>query len=147
MVSKLAAAWLGKMNEHPIVMHAMLFGAQAHMDVLRGPRLRVDSSIRLFHKLQTMRLLNEELRNPEKIPLDDIILAILTLSANEVETTNAIEKEPSPFNSPLASSQWLDVYGSMSHLAAHTTAMRSLVARRGGLENIELEGLAEVLSL
>jgi len=136
------------MNERPVVMHAMLFGAQTHIDVLRSPRLSIDISVRLFHKLQTMRLLNEELKNPEQIPLDDIILAILTLSANEVETvaSSGREKERSPFNSPLASMQWLDVYGSMSHLSAHTTAMRSLVARRGGLEQMELEGLAEVLS-
>lgn len=145
-VSKLGTAWRGKMAEHPIVMNALLFGAQAHKDVLRGPRLSVDSSIRLFYKLQTMRLLNEELKNPEKTPLDDIILAVLALSTNEVETTYAVKKERSPFNSPLAGTQWLDVYGGMPHLPAHTTAMRSLVARRGGLESIELEGLAEVLS-
>jgi hypothetical protein len=56
------------------------------------------------------------------------------------------EKVRSPFNSPLSSSQWLDVYGSIVHVPVHTTAMRSLVNRRGGLQNIQLDSLAEVLS-
>ncbi|KUJ19512.1 uncharacterized protein LY89DRAFT_780437 [Mollisia scopiformis] len=148
-ITSLGAAWLEKTNERPIVMHAMLFGAQVHLDVLRSPRLSLDNPVRLYHKVQTVRLLKDELKHPENIPIDDIILAILTLSANEVETVanNAVEdKVRSPFNSPLANTQWLDVYGSITHLAAHTTAMRTLVARRGGLEKIELEGLAEVLS-
>ena len=85
------------------------------MDVLRSPRVSLDNPIRLFHKVQTMRLLNEELRSPEKTPLDDVILAVLALGTNEVETmaNNIQEKARSPFKSPLTSMQWLDVYGSV----------------------------------
>ncbi len=143
------AAWFRKAYERPIAMHALAFGATVHRDVLRSPRLSLDNPIRLFHKLETMRLLKEELKNPEKAPLDDIILAMLALSTNEVETvTNNIkEKVRSPFNSPLVSIQWLDVYGSISHVKEHTLAMRSVVARRGGIESVELHGLPEILSL
>jgi hypothetical protein len=78
--------------------------------------MSLDNPIRLFHKVQTMRLLKEELKSPDKIPLDDIILAVLSLGTNEVETMMNHAKEPiySPFNSPLASIQWLDVYGSIA---------------------------------
>jgi hypothetical protein len=83
------------------------------------------------------------------MPMDDVILAVLALGTNEVETmTKNMEYQArSPFNSPLSSAQWLDIYGSMSGVPEHVTAMRSLVGRRGGLENIELDGLAEILSL
>jgi hypothetical protein len=130
-------------------MHAMLFGAQVHLDILRAPQPSIDNPVRLYHKVQTMRLLKEELKDPESVSLDDLSLVILTLSTNEVETmsNNMVEKEQSPFKSPLASAQWLDVYGSMKHHAAHSTALKSLVLHRGGLDKIELEGLAEVLSL
>jgi hypothetical protein len=130
-------------------MHAMLFGGAVHVDVLRSPRINLNSPVRLFHKVQTMRLLKEELKNPDMSDPDELILAVLTLGANEVETVmdNIKPKTRPPFNSPLSSSQWLDVYGSMSHIKAHTLAMRSLVDRRGGLEKIRLEGLAEVLEL
>jgi hypothetical protein len=96
-----------------------------------------------------MKLLKEELRSPEKMPLDDVILSVLALGTNEVETMvkNTSCQTRAPFNSPLSSAQWLDVYGSMSSVPAHVVAMRSLVRRRGGLESIELHGLAEVLSL
>jgi hypothetical protein len=130
-------------------MHAMLFGAAVHMDVLRSPRLSLDNPIRLFHKVQTMRLLKEELKSSAQTALDGVILAVLALGTNEVETiaNHMKEKPQSPFNSPLASIQWLDIYGTITHMPQHTVPLRSLVARRGGLENIELEGLAEVLLL
>ncbi|KAL5322824.1 hypothetical protein ACEPPN_010803 [Leptodophora sp. 'Broadleaf-Isolate-01'] len=147
--SQMPAAWFRKAWERPIVMHALAFGAIVHMDVLRSPRLSLENPLRLFHKVQTMRLLKEEMKNPNQAVLDDVILAILTLSTNEVETVanNIKEKARSPFNSPLASIQWLDVYGCISHVKTHTAAMRSIIARRGGLENVELPGLAEVLFL
>jgi uncharacterized membrane protein len=128
----------------------MLYGAQVHLDVLRGPQMKVDNPVRLYHKIQTMRLLQEELKRPEKMHVDDLLLAILALSANEIETiaNNIKEKKiQSPFNSPLTSIQWLDVYGSISHIEAHVLAMRNLIDQRGGLEKIELEGLAEVIGL
>jgi hypothetical protein len=43
--------------------------------------------------------------------------------------------------------QWLDIYGSFSHIKAHVLVMRRLVDQKGGLESIKLEGLAEVLAL
>ena len=130
-------------------MHAMLFGGAVHMDVLRSPRINLNNPVRLFHKVQTMRLLKEELESPGMSDPDELILAVLTLGTNEVETMmdNIKPKIRSPFNSPLSSTQWLDVYGSMSHIKAHTLAMRSLVDLRGGLEKIQLEALAEVLEV
>jgi hypothetical protein len=95
-----------------------------------------------------MRLLKEALKGPNEVAMDEIILAVMALCTNEVETLAIhMHKVPSPFNSPLTSLQWLDVYGRISFIHAHTVALRSLVARRGGLEKVELDGLAEVLSL
>ena len=143
------AAWLLARTSRRVTMHSMLFAAQVHRDVLRGPQMNIDNPIRLYHKIQTMRLLKEELEDPEKSRLDDVILVILALSANEIETVanNIKEKIQSPFHSPLTSVQWLDVYGSISHIKAHVLAMRRLVDQKGGLESIKLEGLAEVLAL
>ncbi|KAH7419574.1 hypothetical protein BKA64DRAFT_651173 [Cadophora sp. MPI-SDFR-AT-0126] len=147
--SQMATVWFRKAWEKPILMHALAFGAIVHMDVLRSPRISLENPLRLFHKVQTMTLLKEEMKKPDETALDDVILAILALSTNEVETVanNMKEKVRSPFSSPLASIQWLDVYGSFTHVKAHTLAMRSVIARRGGLEQVELPGLAETLSL
>jgi hypothetical protein len=96
-----------------------------------------------------MRLLKEKLNNPDISDPDELILAVLILAANEVENLvdNTKPKARSPFNSPLSSLQWLDVYGSMPLIRAHILAVRSLVDRQGGLEKIQLEDLAEVLEL
>lgn len=146
---ELPSAWLARTYQNPLVMHALLFGAAVHMDVLRRPRINIDNPIRLYHKVQTMKLLKEELQKPVKVPPDDVILAVLALGTNELETmgNNIKYQARSPFNSPLCSAQWLDVYGSMSSVPTHSVAMRSLVGRRGGLKNIELHGLADILSL
>jgi hypothetical protein len=143
------AAWLLAINSRPVTMHSMLFGAQVHLDVLRGPQMNINNPIRLYHKIQTIRLLKEELEHIERASLDDVILAILALSTNEIETiTNNIkEKIQSPFHSPLTSVQWLDVYGSISHIKAHVLAIHRLIDQRGGLESIKLDGLAEVVAL
>ncbi len=128
----------------------MLFGAQVHLDVLRGPRMNIDNPVRLYHKIQTMRLLQEELNKRRNICFDEVILAILALLANEVETiANHIKenKIQSPFHSPLTDLQWLNIYGSISHIEAHVLALRAIVDQHGGLEKIKLEGLAEVVSL
>jgi hypothetical protein len=128
-------------------MHALLFGGAVHRDILRNPRLSINNPVRLFHKVKTMTLLKESLQNPGDVSIDDVILAVLALSTNEVETmVSNMNDIPSPFHSPLTSIQWSDVYGRISYVKTHTSAMRSLVARRGGLEKIEFTGLAEVIS-
>lgn len=111
--------------------------------------MNIESPVRLYHKIQTIRLLKDELEHPEKICLDDVILAVLALSANEIETVanNVKERVQSPFHSPLKSVQWLDVYGSISHIKAHVEAMRALIDQRGGLKQIQLDGLADVVAL
>lgn len=129
-------------------MHALLFGAAVNMDALRGHRFRNDNPIRLYHKVQTMRLMKEEITSTVKTSLDEVILAVLTLGSNEVETiANTGGNTRSPFESPLSSIQWLNVFGSISDVPIHTSAMNTLVVRRGGLEKIQIDGLAEVLSL
>lgn len=121
------------------------------MDVVHFPNINLDNPIRLYHKVQVLNLLRGELDLPAaaQAPLENLILAVLCLTSNEIETMvlNTRNKITSPFNPPLPSLQWLDVYGSIIHIKEHTLALRDLVNRKGGLEHIELEGLAEVLSL
>jgi hypothetical protein len=127
----------------------MLFGGVVHLDFLKTPQMSIDNPIRLHHKVQTIQLLQDELKNPGKTPLDDIIMTALALAVNEVETVaNGInQKIWSPFNPPLSHVQWINIYGSMFYVTSHEKAIVNLVTRRGGLEKIEVEGLAEILSL
>lgn len=145
----LPAAWCRKAYESPVAMHALAFGSIVHKEVLRSPRIDLNNPVRLFHKVQTMQILKEELKTPQRAPLDAIVLAILALSTNEIETVanNIREKPRAPFISPLSSVQWLDVYGSVSHVKEHTQGLRTVVACCGGIEQLKLQGLAEIVSL
>lgn len=124
------------MHQRPVVLHALLFGAAAHLAVLRSPRPSLEDPVRLHHKFQTIQLLHEELKTPEKTPLDEVLLAMLCLAANELETVASLLKMKSrlPFNSPLRSFQWLDVYGSVS-LIFGLIRWPCDRCRRGGVES------------
>jgi hypothetical protein len=142
--------WLKRAVQRPMVMFAFLYGAAVHLDILRSPIMGLPESRHLFYKGETIRLLKEELKTSEGSALDDMILTISCLSVHEVETMRNCMNEKnnrSPFLSPLVRAQWLDVYGMMLHVPVHVAAMRSLVTLRGGLDKIEVEGLAEILSL
>jgi hypothetical protein len=52
----------------------------------------------------------------------------------------------SPFQPPLRSLQWRDIYGSQPSNPVHMAGLAELVKLRGGLENIRLPGLASALS-
>lgn len=75
---------------------------------------------------------------------DEVILAILILASHEA--INRPAGKDNPFNSPLKNAQWLNIYSAVSHVREHMDAVLSLVTRRGGLENIKLFGLADVIS-
>ncbi|KAL9098046.1 MAG: hypothetical protein Q9163_006215 [Psora crenata] len=127
---------------------ALLFGSSVHRDVLRSPVLTVNNQSGLNHKLQTIRLLKEALKHAKDEFPDEVLLVMMALCTNEVETLteNMKEHPPSPFIQPLRNAQWLNVYGRMSHVEAHVAAILHLVRLRGGLQNIKLAGLAEIIS-
>jgi len=54
--------------------------------------------------------------------------------------------ERSPFNSPLTSLGWLNVYGNFKFVPQHVKAVGEIVTMRGGLENLELNGLSEIIA-
>jgi hypothetical protein len=98
----------------------------------------------LSHKLVVIQKLNEALSDPNQASRDEIILAILILASQEVFLSKT--GHSSPFNSPFRSLSWLDVYGNFKFVPQHTKAVAELVTMRGGLENLELYGLAEIIA-
>lgn len=55
------------------------------------------------------------------------------------------ESKNSPFDSPLRNAQWLNVYGNFKNVPEHMAAVIELLRLRGGVENLKLYGLAEIL--
>lgn len=75
-----------------------------------------------------------------------MILNVLIMAAADGGTVskNALE---SPFQAPLRSLQWLDIYGSVSASPVHLQGLTQLIHMRGGLEMVQLPGLGAILSL
>jgi hypothetical protein len=96
----------------------------------------------LSHKLIVIQKLNQALSDPRQASRDEIILAILILAS---EVFIGKKGSSSPFNSPLRSLRWLNIYGNHKPVPQHAKAIADIVTMRGGLETLELIGLADTI--
>ena len=126
------------------MFHAILFAGSIHLDILRFSKIYPNKPLSLSHKLVVIRKVNECFSDLDVASRDEVILAILILASHEA--INRPAGKDNPFNSPLKNAQWLNIYSAVSHVREHMDAVLSLVTRRGGLENIKLFGLADVIS-
>ena len=92
-----------------------------------------------------MTLINEQLQHPESFPSDALLVSILVLAVHGPKP-DAMYEHSHP-RSPLATTQNLDFYGNMTFVAAHMQALYILVKQRGGLDAIDMHGLADTIVL
>jgi hypothetical protein len=138
-----ARAWVSSSLKFPFLFHALLFAASIHRDFMRHSKIYPDSPQALSHKLIVIQKLNEYISKNKNASRDEVILAILVLSSHE--TMNVTEERRKPFNSPLKTAQWLNVYGNIVYVPEHMKAVLNLVNSRGGIENLKLHGLGETI--
>lgn len=141
--SLLTTSWISAALKTPLLFHALVFSASIHLSFLRTSTIHPNSRISLTHKQAVIQQLNDVLDSPTERIRDEIILAILILSSHEVMDLNPAEEMC--FDSPLKKMQWLNVYGNIRNVQEHLIAVMNLVNLRGGVENLELYGLAELL--
>lgn len=127
----------------PLLFHALVFAGSIHLDFMRSSSINPNSPVALSHKLAVIQKLNNVLSNPKEVQRDEVILAILILASHEARSDS--ENRMQPFDSPLKSAQWLNVYGNIEYVPQHMKAVMKLIALRGGIENLELHGLAETI--
>lgn len=142
-VNPVAKAWFTAGQTVPLLFHALVFAGSIHLDFMRLSTIYPNSPIALTHKLVVIEQLNMIMSNPIEAQKDEVILAILILASHEArdQTENKIK----PFDSPLMSAQWLNVYGNIQYVPAHMKAVMELIAIRGGIEHLKLHGLAETI--
>ncbi|KAK5031560.1 hypothetical protein LTR13_007549 [Exophiala sideris] len=101
--------------------------------------------IRLSHKTETIKLVNQQLRSLDGPASDALIMAvaILAIHGSRDETVHPEVHPPSP----LASAQNVHVYGNMINDEQHTQAILVLIEQKGGLESLELFGMADIMAL
>jgi hypothetical protein len=143
-VNPVSKAWFSAGLEQPMVFHALVFAGSIHLDFLRTSKIFPNSPQALSHKLKVIQKLREIMNDPEEAHRDEVILAILVLSSHEAMIP--IKPGGNPFNSPLKSAQWLNIYGNIIYVPEHMKAVLDLINMRGGLDRLELHGLAEVIA-
>jgi hypothetical protein len=142
--NSVSIAWLGACQKTPLLFHALILSASIHLDIVRWSKFTGNSPTILSYKLTIFRLLGEIIREGNDPSRDEVILAILTLSSHEFMPL--IEDKRAPFISPLKDLQFLNIYGSIQFAPEHMKAVLDLIALKGGIEQIQLDGLAECLA-
>jgi hypothetical protein len=141
-VDPLSKAWFTSSLRTPLLFHALIYVGSNHLDFMRWSNIFPNAPEPLSHKLIVIQKLNQALSDPHQALRDEIILAILIL-ASEVFISK--KGNGSPFNSPLRSLRWLNMYGNYKPVPQHVKALADIITMRGGLETLELYGLAEII--
>lgn len=97
-------------------------------------------------EVEAISLINQAIQDPARALTDAVILSVLSLATNRVDNSVFGKESRTPFQPPLRNLQWLDVYGKLSPNPVHMKGLAQLVMLRGGLEKIELPGLAAIIS-
>lgn len=96
--------------------------------------------------VEGVRKINRALDNKQAAVTDNMILNVLIMAAADGGTVSMDALE-SPFQAPLRSLQWLDIYSSVSASPVHLQGLAQLIHLKGGLERVQLPGLGAILSL
>lgn len=142
-------AWTSLSMVDPALHSSLLFGAYSHkrtqwVTKRLGHFDSLDHRQLIIAEAESITRINSALQDPSKAISDATILSVLRLASN----TSPPEPRPkvSPFQSPLRSLQWLDIYGSLSANTLHKNGLTRMIQLRGGLYKIRLPGLAAVIS-
>ncbi|KAH6718132.1 hypothetical protein BKA61DRAFT_599072 [Leptodontidium sp. MPI-SDFR-AT-0119] len=145
LTSTSSRTWVSAAFELPCLFNALLVACSLERDFLRNSTVEIESSFILSKKLLVIQKLNEFISDPKNAARDEVLLTILILASHEA--VDAKEEPNKPFNSPLKTMQWLNMYGNCTYAPTHMKALYDIVNSRGGLEVIKLPCMAEMIVL
>ncbi|KAL2855627.1 hypothetical protein BJX68DRAFT_230926 [Aspergillus pseudodeflectus] len=144
--------WFTSSTVHPALHSAMLYGSYSHRRTRwvmkrQGHFNYEDMREMAVCEANVISQMNSILQDPIQAASDAVILSVLCLATNLYNGPSTDEEAcSSPFYAPLRSLQWLDIYGRLSPHPVHQAGLLQLISLRGGLEKMELPGLAAVIS-
>jgi hypothetical protein len=140
-------AWLQSCREYPVVFHAFLYAASLHLLVACDGRELVKSApwLRFDHLSKAISLINDHIKRLDGPPPDALIMAVTTLAVHG-RRAEIPDPECHPM-SPLATQQYLHIYGQMLMEMRHVQGLRELVQRKGGIEKMKTYAMADTIAL
>jgi hypothetical protein len=140
------SAWLQSSLQYPVVLHAFLYAASLHLSMLcKAQEMASTCWLRFDQYRRAIALVNKHIRELEGPPSDALIMAVTTLAVHgRMGEVSRPECHPP---SPLATQQYIHVYGQLLPEETHIQGLRMLLRRKGGIDKIETYGMAETLAL
>ena len=136
-------AWFQAFTRDPLTFHGLSYAIGVHQRLSGVPGAVTRFAQTLGHKSQAIQLVNARL--PALDGQAMIELALLTIAILWRVNDQAVASDSEEFmllNSYLPTADWLCLYGKTDTVDAHAGAVRFLVERLGGLNNLQLPGLA-----
>lgn len=143
-----AIRWLKRSARNLALRHALLMASSSHLEARpptwnKNPKLMAEQ---LYHENEAVRLVRHQLSNLDSTDVNETLMIILCLATNPCRQ-GVHPPDPSPFNPPLRSLNWINVYGASDFSAVHWNALLELVEKIGGLSRIKVYGLPWVISM
>ncbi|KAF7592132.1 hypothetical protein BBP40_000680 [Aspergillus hancockii] len=149
-----ALNWFPLMMSEPTLMTAITFGSLSHQRVQWLNKWIPDGAFREREQqllkvceMETIELINQEMKRPDRAISNAVILSVMCMAHNATDISEERQYRQTPFTAPMRRLQWIDVYGSLRPNLVHVQGLISMINLRGGLEAIDLPGLAPVVSL
>jgi hypothetical protein len=129
----------------PVTFYAFLCAISTHYDYVHRIHEAASATalMRLSYKTETIKLVNQMMNNLDKEVPDELLAAVLVLASQGPRIGAG---EVSRFQSPLATAQCLDHQGNLAFEPAHARGMAALVQLKGGLHNIKMRGIADIIA-
>ncbi|KAL2066123.1 hypothetical protein VTL71DRAFT_2194 [Oculimacula yallundae] len=151
LTSTSSRTWIFASLSHPFLRNAILLACSLERAFLVHSTIDVSSPATIARKLLVIQTLNAFINSKQNTThvCDEVLLTILILAAHEAVDFVAIEEpeENKPFNSPLTNMQWMNMYGNNTYQNVHMKALHGIVKGRGGLEELKLPCVAEMIVL
>lgn len=141
------AAWLQASMQYPVVFHAFLYAASLQLlTACKGRELVKSGEMIRFDQYQkAIHLINKHITELDGPPPDALIMAVTTLAVHGSRASEpGTECHP---QSPLATQQYLHMYGQMLIAESHVSGLTELIQRKGGIEGMETYGMADTIAL
>lgn len=95
--------------------------------------------------MESIKLLNRAIQDPAYAVTDAVIMSVLIMAYSTGKV--AVKKcNKMPFQAPLQSLQWLNVFGAQEAHLAHVTGLSKLITLKGGMEKITVPGVTGTIS-
>ena len=142
--------WLREFFSSEAAWHLFSFQAAIHVDFLRNKAEASIARPAITHKLNAIASLREMIARSPTLTAQEIEVCIHithTLARNEILPFHLATERVLPFVPHFPRANEIHIWGRMAMIKEHKLAVRNLVMRMGGLDELRSRGLASLLAL